>query len=521
MTRFSAGRWALAALLAGAGCTKNSTAPAPKAQEPDSVALVPPAERSPHFAAVNRHLELGGTLYGYADVDGDALKLAAALHNLAENVSTGQPAVVAAVMQQDYAKLFADLGLTDIKAVGFSSVPAATGGFRNAAFLYTPAGRHGLLAVLGGAPGPFIHTKLAPADTDLYGEADLDLNAVYTTVKTVVARVAGDSVANLMEARLREAGRPAGLSVLELIQNFKGRTVVVLRLDPEKNITVPAGQPLTVPDFSLLVRIDGIGPALAGALAKLPNVEPSQVGTMQLFELKTPLLIPSLHPTLAVEGAALYVATTRAFLLECVQRQSGLDQNPEFQRALSAVGTEGNGLAYCSPRLFSRLRQLDQLNPNAAPPLKRSLAMMAAQMPVAKEPLVSVRTNLPDGVLVRSHWNRSLKQDVVMAAVYNPVTVGVLAAVAIPAFQKVRQASQEKIVLNNLRMLGAAADRFYLERGVENATYDDLVGPDKGIKQLVTVMGENYRQLRFRQGVPLRMRLPDGRVIQYPPPAQR
>ena len=215
------------------------------------------------------------------------------------------------------------------------------------------------------------------------------------------------------------------------------------------------------------------------------------------------------------------MATTRAFLLECVQRQSGLDQNPEFQRALAAVGTEGNGLAYCSPRLFARLRQLDQLNPNAASPLKRSFAMMAAQMPEAKEPLVSVRTNLPDGVLVRSHWNRSLKQDVVMAAVYNPVTIGVLAAVAIPAFQKVRQASQEKAVLNNLRTLAAAADRFYLERGVENATYEDLVGPDKDIKQLVPVMGENYRQLRFRQGVPLRLRLPDGRMIQYPPQSQR
>jgi len=517
MMRNSAGYWALAALLAGAGCSKSSTAPAPKAQEPDSVALVAPAERSKNFAAVNRHLELGGTLYAYADIDGDALKLAAILHNVAGNASTGQSAAVAAVLKQDYAKLFTDLGLDDIKAVGFSSVPAATGGFRNATFLYTPAGRHGLLAVLGGAPGPFTHVKMAPADADLYSEADLDLNAAYVTVKAVVARVAGEAMANLMEAKLKEAGRPAGLSALELIQDFKGRTVVILRLDPVKTITVPGAQPLTLPDFSLLVRIDGIGPALAGALARLPNVEPSTVGTMKLFELKTPLPIASLHPTLAVDGGALYVATTRAFLLECVQRQSGLDQNPEFQHALAAVGPEGNGLTYCSPHLITRLRQLDELNPNAAPPVKRAFAMVAAQMPEVKEPLVSVRTNLPDGILIRSHLNRSLKQDVMLAAVYNPVTIGVLAAVAIPAFQRVRVASQERAVQGNLRMLAMAADRFYLEKGVENATYDDLVGPDKYIKRLVPVMGENYRQLQFRQGQPLRLRLPGGRVIQSGP----
>lgn len=138
--RKSAGCWALAVLLAGAGCSKKTTAPEAQAEArpPDTVALVAPAERSPHFAAVNRHLELGGTLYGYADLDGDALKLAATLHNLADNLSTGQPAAAAAILKQDYQKLFVDLGLNDIKAVGFSSVPAVTGGFRNTTFLYTP-----------------------------------------------------------------------------------------------------------------------------------------------------------------------------------------------------------------------------------------------------------------------------------------------------------------------------------------------------------------------------------------------
>ena len=143
--------------------------------------------------------------------------------------------------------------------------------------------------------------------------------------------------------------------------------------------------------------------------------------------------------------------------------------------------------------------------------------MIATQMPTLDQPLVSVRTNLPDGILIRSHLNRSLKQDVAMVAVYNPVTIGMLAAMAIPAFQKVRQASQEKAVLNNLRMLNAAADQYYLEKGVDTATYDDLVGPDKYIRRLMPVAGENYRQLQFRQGQPLRVRLPGGRMVVYPP----
>ncbi|MBW8781797.1 MAG: type II secretion system protein [Verrucomicrobia bacterium] len=46
------------------------------------------------------------------------------------------------------------------------------------------------------------------------------------------------------------------------------------------------------------------------------------------------------------------------------------------------------------------------------------------------------------------------------------VIIGLLAAMAIPAFQKVRVASQDKAVLNNARQLGAAADQYFLENGV-------------------------------------------------------
>jgi hypothetical protein len=66
-------------------------------------------------------------------------------------------------------------------------------------------------------------------------------------------------------------------------------------------------------------------------------------------------------------------------------------------------------------------------------------------------------------------------------------------------------------------MLAAAAEQYYLEKGADTATYENLVGPDKYIKRLIPVAGENYRQVKFRQGQPLRVRLPSGRVIEYKP----
>jgi type II secretory pathway pseudopilin PulG len=75
--------------------------------------------------------------------------------------------------------------------------------------------------------------------------------------------------------------------------------------------------------------------------------------------------------------------------------------------------------------------------------------------------------------------------------------IGLMAAMAIPAFQKVRSSAQEKTIINNLRQLDAAADQFMLENGVTKATYIDLVGdsPKHYIRQLMSVTGEDYTQL--------------------------
>jgi len=82
------------------------------------------------------------------------------------------------------------------------------------------------------------------------------------------------------------------------------------------------------------------------------------------------------------------------------------------------------------------------------------------------------------------------------------VIIGLLAAMAIPAFQKVRVSSQDKAVTNNMRQLGAAADQYFLEAGVSNAQLTSLVGSSAYVKNLSTVANEAY-PLNFTQGTPI------------------
>jgi type IV pilus assembly protein PilA len=88
--------------------------------------------------------------------------------------------------------------------------------------------------------------------------------------------------------------------------------------------------------------------------------------------------------------------------------------------------------------------------------------------------------------------NKSTKGFTLVEIMIVVVIIGLLAAMAIPAFQKVRQSSQDKAVLNNARQLAAAADQFFLENGVSSVTRGSLVGSTNYVKALNLVANETY-----------------------------
>src|SRR6185295_1591475 len=99
--------------------------------------------------------------------------------------------------------------------------------------------------------------------------------------------------------------------------------------------------------------------------------------------------------------------------------------------------------------------------------------------------------------LIRSYSHQSLKQQALLFSSASPVTIGLLAAMAIPAFEKVCANSQETAITNNLRQLASAGQQYLLEAGKTSASYSDLVGdgPEKYIKRLRPVAGEDYTKV--------------------------
>lgn len=72
--------------------------------------------------------------------------------------------------------------------------------------------------------------------------------------------------------------------------------------------------------------------------------------------------------------------------------------------------------------------------------------------------------------------NRSKKGFTLVEIMIVVVIIGLLAALAIPAFNKVRATSQDKYVANALRQIAGAADQYFMETGANSVNLSALYG---------------------------------------------
>ncbi len=476
---------------------------------------VPPAARSSAFGPVAKHLDFGGEFFAYADFEGD---YDAALRFLDDYVKTIQQ--TAPILPGVNIKaILGPLGLQQIRAAGASSYSLGDGMYRNRIFLYTPDGRAGLLKALGGKPASFQAPAIAPADSGFLFETEASPSAIYDTAIAIAKEAAGQVGIAAVDRFLSEQAKPTpGSSLMDLLKLQSLRVFAFGRIADAPDQALLARAPddpnqifVSRKPNALLGIIDAgpLAAALAKDLAKMDYFKTERKGAWQYFTDKEGTLRAGYKPTIAIsDSRSIYFAFSPEYIDEALSAKTRLADSKTFKAALDGLPKEGNELSYADPKLLKSLQDVFQQATTAA----RQPSFHWLFPGNLARPIVSVRANQQNGILVVSTGPNTCKVAIAQSTVVIP---GLFAAMAIPAFNKVRDQSQEKAILNNLRLLNMVAEQHMVEKGVKKVRYSDIVGPGKPLPSIKPVAGEDYSRLTFESGAELSVTTQTGKVVRH------
>ena len=519
---------ALAIAAATSALAIQLAAPAAHAQAQAPVAAAP-ASAGGSFEVVRAQLQLGGPFFVYVDFEDQFAKLGRDLTQAVADVVGGDPDLAA--YRQDFGAILDELGISGVRAIGMSSTLRRDGSYHNRSFLHAPGPRRGLLAAMGGPARPFATTRLAPADTDFFLEAEIDMPALVQAIVSVARRFDPKADIDLATGAIAAGTGIDASDAIGAITELRGRVTFFLRLG---ETSMPDAARLEEWALGLaqkggfLLRVEGIAPKLLPMLGGIPELVPATIGGRRAFRgAETVPILGENQPVLVVDGDALVLASSAAFAEQSLGRATGLAEAPAFRDALAELGVDrGNSLAYATPRLYRVLRTLlgAAMEPGSglggdefAGPVAQAIL---GRMPDLPSPMVQVAANLPDGILVRAHGPSSLKSGLLALGLYNPELLGPLALALVPAAiktaaDKASEGRAAEIAQANLQAIGEAAlEWFAANPTAREVGYADIAKALEG--RLRRVKDVDFTDFTLERGFSkVELELPSGETVAW------
>jgi hypothetical protein len=367
-------------------------------------------QKSPHFDAVSARLQLGGTVYAYADIAGDAERAADFLLALLRDLPALAP-------QQGANRLNATtlvriLGLHNVQAIGLSSYEKESL-YHNRSFIHHAGAREGLLKLFGTKPAYFDLVSIAPEDADLVWEQQLDVRVLVDIVRALGELGVGMTPEELDKA-LGEPVLGLDITLGAIIERLNTTAGLILAVDESRPLRIP-GEPFWFPYTDFLFRVDGLG-ELAGAIAERAALDPliASERTEEWVIIRPAIKLPppwnAYEPSVIKEIATgrMYIVSSPAFLKRCLLTTGGVAQSADFIRAFEQLPMTGNGLIYFSPRMTRQMHAvLDRVIETNGSSLTTSLTRFF--LPDVGYPVGWVAGNTDDGLLITSNSPSSHK----------------------------------------------------------------------------------------------------------------
>jgi len=468
-----------------------------------ALALQPAYLAANAFTETTEHLDTDGSFVAFMDFDGDGQEIGLKLNEIYASALAANPEITP--IPVDFPTLFETLGFGSIKSMGMSSKELEDGLVRNRSVTLLDGEPTGLMKIYGLEPTDFTAAERAPANATTVVSGQLMVSALRDSSVTLLAQIMGPMGQGLAQQYLLMPIPGTDVTATEAIDALSGPIDFIMHQG-----FLPDGSP----DIQIWASIKGAG-SLLSRLKPLSELMPITFTESESgLEADLSSLLQDAPMGLVLQAPSgrdeLIILTDRDWAASIGKSGDRLVDQQGFKRVASRLPASAALYTYSAgfdpQQILEMIGQIPEIQ-SYLPVIEKAIDLVVGDF---LSPNASALYLKGDSLIVEQYGDYSYKQALGM------VPAGLTAAMAIPAFQKVRQSSQEKAVMNNLRQLAAAAQMHMLEEGVQTAAYSDIVGPEKFIPAMEPVAGESYEGLVVTADTTeISVTLSDGRTVTY------
>lgn len=460
------------------------------------------------FEEVTSKLDKGGNLYVYLSTEQVLTALPEKIASISNMVSS-LPTVPGA-QQETVAKIFGfanewvkDSGVEEISGLGMSSIAREPGFYYSKIIVHHYPGQNdgAIWNVLGKEAHPLKELDLLPEDTVAATFSDLDVPLLWTNLQNHLTQLDIPAVTDALQHWPEQFRKMTALDFNTVLASLGGNYGLVVTLDPDKKVSLPlpsGAMEIPSPGLAIVMKVnsDLIFDRVDAIAKNNPLVLRVDRSDLKMRTVTIPVPLPiELRPSLARSGDYLIFATSDSMIENMLAVESGkkkgFKSTAEFARLSQGIPDQGNNFSIVADQFVKSMMQIQQQT------LTNSGKMTAAQADALQHAFnnatnyaaYSVGVNSSEGWEGFANGSQSL-QSAVLPMVAG---IGVVAAVAIPAFIKAHAAGQQTSlssppardpqtaeynqIIKNLRSLQNAKQKWAKEKGKQKGdavNLDDL-----------------------------------------------
>ncbi len=324
--------------------------------------------------------------------------------------------------------------------------------------------------ILASEPVVLQGIDFAPADAVYTVNSTASLDELWNVLNEALSGYFPEEQQMQITQQLAMVEMMLGVKLDDLLGSLDPEILVSLQLSESKQCNIPIeGKMLAIPEPNLIIGLKTKDSTVADLiLAKLQGAgvptEQSQQGGYTLNTIQIPLPAPfPVAPTLVQTEDYLLIGSSPAAIvaaLDSKANENGLVASPLYRKLLADAPEKTSGIEFLSPRFMQAYMDI----------MKQSMGSdMGQQGPDIMNLMFGGFENIqcgsymlktPTGLYSKGYGDSGGAKPVEMAAT---AYIGMISAIAVPSFHKARSNSQDKMCINNRRILDAAKEQWAME----------------------------------------------------------